>query len=87
MKKPLVSVVIPTYNREDLLFARAIPSILNQTYQNFEIIVVLDGCTDNTEKRLKELNDSRILIHVIKERYSGKNSSIYLNWCNAGGFA
>jgi glycosyltransferase involved in cell wall biosynthesis len=45
--KPLVSVVIPTYNRAGLL-AEAIETVLQQTHQHFEIIVVDDESTDNT---------------------------------------
>ena len=58
-KKPTVSVIIPTYNRAHLI-SRAIKSVLNQTYQDFEVIVVDDGSTDNTEKIVKSFNDSRI---------------------------
>jgi glycosyltransferase involved in cell wall biosynthesis len=55
----LFTVVIPTYNREKVV-ARAIKSVLNQTYQDFEIIVVDDGSKDNTEYVVKEIEDSRI---------------------------
>lgn len=41
-KNPTVSAIIPTYNRAHLI-GRAIQSVLNQTYQDFEIIVVDDG--------------------------------------------
>jgi glycosyltransferase involved in cell wall biosynthesis len=53
---PLVSVIIPTYNRAPLL-PRAIESVLAQTYENVEIIIVDDGSTDNTQTILKEYRD------------------------------
>lgn len=56
---PLVSIVIPTYNRSELLI-RAVKSLTNQTYRNIQIIVIGDGCTDDTEKRMAEQTDSRI---------------------------
>ena len=58
-EKPTVSVIIPTYNRAHLV-GRAIKSVLNQTYQDFEIIVVDDGSADNTEEVVKSLKDERI---------------------------
>lgn len=57
--KPTVSVIIPTYNRAYLI-GRAIQSVLNQTYQDFEIIVVDDGSTDNTEEIVRSFKNKRI---------------------------
>ena len=59
MTKDLVSVVIPTYNRRNSV-QRAILSVLNQTYSNFEILVIDDGSTDDTESVVKKMSDSRI---------------------------
>jgi glycosyltransferase involved in cell wall biosynthesis len=56
---PTVSVIIPTYNRAHLI-GRSIQSVLDQTYRDFEIIVVDDGSTDNTEEIVKRFNDDRI---------------------------
>jgi hypothetical protein len=47
---PLISVVIPTYNRLDLLRSRAIPSILAQKYRNFEIVIVGDHADFGAEE-------------------------------------
>ncbi|SRR5579884_1594619 len=49
--EPVVSVIIPTYNRGHII-ERTINNIIEQTYKNFEIIVVDDGSTDDTQKRL-----------------------------------
>ncbi|MCK5825185.1 MAG: glycosyltransferase family 2 protein [Ichthyobacteriaceae bacterium] len=55
----MFSVIIPTYNRVDLL-ERAINSVLNQTFKDFEIIVVDDCSPDNTEEWLKNNDNSLI---------------------------
>jgi len=46
---PLISIIIPTFNRADWIKA-AIESVLKQTYQNFELLIIDDGSTDNTKK-------------------------------------
>lgn len=68
MNDPLVSVTIATYNRGRLLTERTLPSVLAQTYQNFEIVVVGDCCTDDTEERIAQLNDPRIRFYNLPRR-------------------
>ncbi len=53
------SIIIPTFNREKLI-TRSITSILNQTFSDFEIIIVDDGSTDNTRAVIESLKDDRI---------------------------
>lgn len=59
MDLPLVTVVIPTYNRADLL-PRAVRSVLNQTYALLELLVVDDGSTDGTAEVMKGFQDPRV---------------------------
>jgi glycosyltransferase involved in cell wall biosynthesis len=59
MDTPFVSVVLPAYNAGPYI-AEAIQSILNQTYTNFELIVVNDCSTDNTEEQILAIPDARI---------------------------
>lgn len=58
IKNPLVSIIIPTYNRAELL-KRAIESALAQTYKNIQIIVVDDASEDNTPEVVQSFKDSR----------------------------
>ena len=58
--KPLVSVILPTYNRARLV-SRSINSVLKQTYNNFELIIIDDGSTDNTKQIINSFNDNRIV--------------------------
>ncbi|GBE39173.1 MAG TPA: glycosyltransferase [Nitrospirae bacterium] len=57
---PKVSVIIPTYNRA-VQAAKAIRSVLDQTYRDLEVIVVDDCSSDDTEEAVKRLNDNRIV--------------------------
>lgn len=58
-QQPLISVIIPSYNREKLI-VNAVNSVLNQTYQNLEVIVVDDNSTDNTKSAIESLKDQRV---------------------------
>lgn len=58
--KPEVSIVLSTYNRAERYLPRAIESVLAQTFKNWELLVMDDGSTDDTEKVVKKFKDSRI---------------------------
>lgn len=67
-REPLVSVRIATYNRGRTLVERAIASVLRQTYKKFEIVVIGDYCTDETERLIQSLRDPRIRFYNLWER-------------------
>ena len=61
-KKPLVSVIIPTYNR-GWIIKEAIDSVLEQDFSDFELIVVDDGSNDNTREILGAYADAITVLH------------------------
>lgn len=64
--EPLISVIITTYNRLNVL-PRAINSVLNQTYPNFELIIIDGGSNYNVEEIINQYNDKRIRFFKQKE--------------------
>ncbi len=65
---PLISVYTPTYNRAEILLERALPSVLAQTYKNFEYIIVGDCCTDNTAELVAKIKDPRVRFYNLPTR-------------------
>lgn len=59
MNRPFFSVIIPTYNRADFI-GQTITSVLNQDFDNFELIIVDDGSTDNTAEEVAKFENNRI---------------------------
>lgn len=91
-KKGLVSIVVPTYNDQRYLSA-SLNDLLQQTYNNIEIIIVNDGSTDNTDFVIKEYaaKDSRII--ETEKSNGGTGSALnygyqfvtgeYSTWCSS----
>lgn len=85
MNNPLISVIIPTYKVEKHI-ERCLKSILNQTFQDFEIIVVNDASQDNSRNIVVDFatNDSRIRLFDNEEN-SGASWSRMVGYSNAVG--
>lgn len=77
MQSPFFSVILPTYNRANMI-GKAIESVLAQTYTNWELIVVDDGSTDNTKQVVEAYNDTRIryIYQQNAERSAARNNGI-----------
>lgn len=67
-KRPKISIILPTYNRSNMLKKRSIPTVLMQNYKNFELIIVSDGSTDDTKKIVKSFKDKRIKFFEIERK-------------------
>jgi glycosyltransferase involved in cell wall biosynthesis len=63
--RPLVSIIMPSYNAGKFI-EKAVQSVLAQTYQAWELIVVDDASTDNTEALMAQFTDSRIRYHQVE---------------------
>ncbi|MCK5533663.1 glycosyltransferase family 2 protein [bacterium] len=77
--KPFISVIIPTYNRQEFLKI-ALQSVLNQTLQDFELLIIDDGSTDNTREMVKSFNNQKIKYFYQKNQgvSSARNRGIKL---------
>jgi len=62
MTKPAISVVMPAYNHERYV-AEAIESVLNQSFEDLELVIVDDGSTDNTAQVIRGFTDPRVIYH------------------------
>lgn len=78
----LVSIIIPLYNKEKYI-VRAIKSVLAQTYNNFELIVVDDGSTDNGVILVNKFSDYRL--RLITQRNGGVSLARNIGVANANG--
>lgn len=80
---PLISVIIPTYNRQFFL-KTAIQSVLNQTFEKFELLIIDDGSKDTTCEIVKSFKDKRIKYIYQKNQgpSSARNSGIKLAHTN-----
>lgn len=68
------SVIIPTYNREKIL-CEIIDFVINQTYRQYEIIIIDDGSTDNTYEKIKNKIHSNNYINYYRQENSGVSSA------------
>lgn len=68
----LISIITPTYNREKFLSA-AIDSVLKQTYKNFELIIVDDGSTDNTQALVASYVEKDPRIKYLQQKNQGQS--------------
>lgn len=81
---PIVSIVLPTYNRAHVIKS-SIDSVLTQTYQNFELIIVDDASTDCTKEIVDSYSDARIL-YIQSKKNSGAAAARNIGADKARGF-
>src|SRR6266850_768429 len=67
--RPLVSVIIPTYGRSELLSERALPAVLAQTHERIEVLVVGDAAGPETASAVGRFDDSRVEYVNLTQRY------------------
>jgi glycosyltransferase involved in cell wall biosynthesis len=82
-ENPLISIIIPTYDRGQLLVDRTLPSILSQTYSNYEVLIVGDCCPNETVDILTKIDHQKIkFINLPKRTKYPKDAT--LRWFISG---
>ena len=84
MSEKLISLIIPVYNTSKYLKV-CIESLLNQTFKDFEMILVDDGSTDNSEEIIKEYQKQDSRIKLIKENHNGVGNARNIGLMHAQG--
>ena len=87
---PFFSIIIPTYNRANFI-RKTIESVLNQTFTDFELIIIDDGSTDNTKEVITSIKDNRIRYYKKKNEERGiarnfgvkKSKGKYINFVDS----
>ena len=81
MKQPIISVLIPMYNCRDYI-RHTLDSILNQTFKDFEVVIIDDGSTDGSNDIVKEyeVKDSRIKVYRVENGGVGKARNIAISY-------
>jgi glycosyltransferase involved in cell wall biosynthesis len=72
---PLVSVIVPAYNPDQSVY-QTIQSVLNQTYKNFELVIINDGSEIDMIPIINRINDQRIIYHKLEH----KNANVARNY-------
>ncbi len=81
MTKPLVTIITPTYNQVDYI-VETVRSVLSQTYENIEYIVIDDGSTDKTGEVLQQFSDQ---VKILRQQNAGQAATLNKGWDMAQG--
>lgn len=84
MKTPLVSIIIPMYNVENCI-ATCVQSVIKQSYTNFELLLIDDGCIDRTCDICREFIENDKRIYLIRKQNGGVSSARNLGLKKANG--
>ena len=79
-KTPMVSIILPTYNWREERIRKAIESVLNQTYKDFELIIINDASTNNVEDIIKEYEKKDDRVVYIKNEKNLKLTKTLNKW-------
>lgn len=72
MKSPLISIIIPLYNKQNRIL-KSLNSVLDQDFDNYEIVIVDDGSTDNSVQIVESISDNRL--RIFRKENGGPSSA------------
>ena len=67
MNNELISIIVPIYNKEDYL-PQCLDSIINQSYTNFEVLLINDGSTDDQVKFVSNMQNGISVLDILKRK-------------------